>query len=347
MSEPLPAHNQRKPVALALQGGGAHGAYAWGVVDALLEDERLAVEAVSATSAGAMNAVLLADGLVEGGPARAREKLAAFWRAVSCMEAVFGLAWSAFDRLAQAVGLPPEYMPSHAAVHALTHSLPPDLLNPFRFNPLRRLLLEHVDFDRVNDAGAIRLYLNATNVRTGKIALFETPQITVETVLASCCLPPYFQAVEIGGEHYWDGGFLGNPAIYPLVYRDGARDVIVVQVGARARPELPRTAAEVLHRMNEISFNSSLVREMRAIAFVTQLIDAHELDAEKHHRMFMHWIGDDATMAELGGVTQFHPDWGLLSRLRDAGRAAAAAWLADNADAVGRRSTLDVAGLFL
>ncbi|MFL9826856.1 patatin-like phospholipase family protein [Rhodoplanes sp. SY1] len=346
-SETPPAHHQQRPVALALQGGGAHGAYAWGVVDAMLEDGRLAIEAISATSAGAMNAVLLADGLVAGGPERAREKLERFWQAVSRMEAMFGLAWSAVDRLAQAFGLPPEYMPSHAAVHALTHSLPPDLINPFRFNPLRKLLLEHVDFDRVNDAAAIRLYLDATNVRTGKIAVFETPRITVETVLASCCLPPYFQAVEIDGEYFWDGGFLGNPAIYPLVYRDGCRDVIVVQVGARERPELPRSAADVLHRMNEISFNSSLMREMRAIAFVTKLIDAHELDGEKHHRMYMHWIGDDSVMATLGGVTQFHPDWGLLTRLRDEGRAAAKAWLATNIDAVGRRSTLDVAGLFL
>ncbi|RAI37560.1 patatin-like phospholipase family protein [Rhodoplanes roseus] len=337
----------QKPIALALQGGGAHGAYAWGVIEAILRDGRLSIEAISATSAGAMNAVVLADGLVEGGPERACEKLEAFWRAVSGMEQMFGLAWSAFDRLAEAFGLPPEYMPSHAAVHALTHSLPPDLLNPFRFNPLRKLLLDHVDFSRVNDAAAVRLYLDATNVRTGKIAVFETPGITVDTVLASCCLPPYFQAVEIAGEHFWDGGFLGNPAIYPLVYRDGTRDVIVVQVGARERPALPRTAAEVLHRMNEISFNSSLMREMRAIAFVTRLIDAHELDGEKHHRMLMHWIGDDAAMAELCGVTQFHPDWGLLSRLRQEGRAAAETWLAANGDAVGRRSTLDVAGLFL
>jgi NTE family protein len=344
MADAVPA---RKPVSLALQGGGAHGAFAWGVLDAILEDGRLAVEAISATSAGAINAVLFADGLAAGGPKGARDKLAAFWREVSRMEQLFGMAWASFDHLAQAFGLPPEYMPSHAAVHALTHSLPPDVLNPLRFNPLRKLLLQAVDFERVNAVAPVRLFLGATNVRTGKLAVFETPHITVETVLASACLPPYYQAVEVAGEYYWDGGFLGNPAIYPLVYRDGTRDVIVVQVGAIVRPELPRTAAEVMHRMNEISFNSSLMREMRAIAFVTRLIDQHELDADKHRRMFMHWIGDDAEMAAFGAVTQFHPDWGLLSRLHEQGREAARGWLAAHIEQVGRCSTLDVAAKFL
>ena len=237
-----------KKVNLALQGGGAHGAFVWGVLDELLEDGRLSIDAISATSAGAMNAVVVAYGMMMGGPKAARDKLEEFWRAVSRMERLFGLAWSPFDRLAQAFGLPPEYHPSHAAIHAVTHIVPPNLLNPLKFNPLKDLLLKVVDFKRLNKPPhAIHLFLNATNVRTGKIKVFETPSITVDAVLASACLPPYFQAVEIDGEHYWDGGYLGNPALYPLIYRQGPKDIVIVQVSPIMRSELPRTAADHAH----------------------------------------------------------------------------------------------------
>jgi NTE family protein len=333
-----------KRINLALQGGGAHGAFVWGVLDRLLEDGRLEVEAISATSAGAMNAVVLAYGMAVGGPPGAREKLEEFWREVARLERLFGFAWSPFDRFAQACGLPPEYQPSHAAIHAATHIMPPHLLNPLHYNPLKDLLLKVVDFGRLNaPPHPLRLYLNATNVRTGKIAVFETPAITVETVLASACLPPYFQAVEIDGEHYWDGGYMGNPAIYPLIYRKGSNDIVIVQVSPIRRNELPHTAADIMHRVNEISFNSSLMREMRAIAFVTKLIDEHELDARKYSRMFVHWIGNDRVMAHLSATTQFHPDWGLLARLRDDGRETAREWLDTTFEHVGCRSSIDLA----
>lgn len=337
-----------KKVNLALQGGGAHGAFVWGVLDELLEDGRLSIAAISATSAGAMNAVVFAYGMAVGGPKAARSKLEEFWRSVSRMERLFGLAWSPFDRLAQAFGLPPEYHPSHAAIHAATHIVPPNLLNPLNYNPLKDLLLKAVDFKRLNKSPqAVHLFLNATNVRTGKIKVFETPSITVDAVLASACLPPYFQAVEIDGEHYWDGGYLGNPALYPLIYRQGPSDIVIVQVSPITRTELPRTAADVVHRINEISFNSSLMREMRAVAFTTKLIDDEELDEAKHRRMFMHWIGNDRIMAQLGVATQLHPDWRLLSQLREEGRTTAKQWLAENADHVGCRSTIDLAEMFL
>ncbi len=337
-----------KKVNLALQGGGAHGAFVWGVLDELLEDGRLSIAAISATSAGAMNAVVFAYGMAVGGPKAARSKLEEFWRSVSRMERLFGLAWSPFDRLAQAFGLPPEYHPSHAAIHAATHIVPPNLLNPLNYNPLKDLLLKAVDFKRLNKSPqAVHLFLNATNVRTGKIKVFETPSITVDAVLASACLPPYFQAVEIDGEHYWDGGYLGNPALYPLIYRHGPSDIVIVQVSPITRTELPRTAADVVHRINEISFNSSLMREMRAVAFTTKLIDDQELDEAKHRRMFMHWIGNDQIMAQLGVATQLHPDWRLLSQLREEGRTTAKQWLAENADHVGCRSTIDLAEMFL
>jgi NTE family protein len=336
-----------KNVNLALQGGGAHGAIVWGVLDRLLEDGRLGVEAISATSAGAMNAVALAAGLVAGGPEAARQTLHDFWFGVSRLDVMFDL-YSRWNQWIQALKLPPEYHPYHAVIHALTHTLPPNLLNPFNLNPLRDVLKRTVDFERLNvSPPAPHLFLNATNIRTGKIKVFETPQISVEAVLASACLPPYFQAIEIDGEHYWDGGYLGNPAIFPLIYRRGAKDVIIVQVTAITREEIPTSAADVLHRITEISFNSSLMREMRAIAFATRLIDDGELDESRHSRMFMHWIGNDRLMSELGTGTQFHPEWSLLCRLRDAGREAAGKWLDQHFDDIGARSTLDLAKMFL
>jgi NTE family protein len=336
-----------KNVNFALQGGGAHGAFVWGVLDHLLEDGRLAIEAISATSAGAMNAVALASGMATGGPACARQKLHDFWLEVSRTDQMLDL-FAPLNQWIQALKLPPEYHPFHAIVHTLTHTLPPGLLNPFNLNPLRALLLKVIDFDRLNTSPeAPQLFLNATNVRNGKIKVFQTPSITVDAVLASACLPPYFQAVEIDGEHYWDGGYLGNPAIYPLIYRRGARDVIIVQVTAITRDELPASAADVLHRINEISFNSSLMREMRAVAFATKLIDGGELDKEKHSRMLMHWIGNDRLMSQLGTATQFHPEWNLLCRLRGEGRDAAAKWLNDNLEMIGVRSTVNIAEMFL
>jgi NTE family protein len=336
-----------KNVNFALQGGGAHGAFVWGVLDHLLEDGRLAIEAISATSAGAMNAVALASGMATGGPACARQKLHDFWLEVSRTDQMLDL-FAPLNQWIQALKLPPEYHPFHAIVHTLTHTLPPGLLNPFNLNPLRAVLLKVIDFDRLNTSPeAPQLFLNATNVRNGKIKVFQTPSITVDAVLASACLPPYFQAVEIDGEHYWDGGYLGNPAIYPLIYRRGARDVIIVQVTAITRDELPASAADVLHRINEISFNSSLMREMRAVAFATKLIDGGELDKEKHSRMLMHWIGNDRLMSQLGTATQFHPEWNLLCRLRGEGRDAAAKWLNDNLEMIGVRSTVNIAEMFL
>jgi NTE family protein len=336
-----------KNVNFALQGGGAHGAFVWGVLDRLLEDGRLEIEAISATSAGAMNAVALASGMAAGGPKGARQKLEVFWAEVSRMDSAFDF-FSSWNQWIQALQLSPEYHPFHSLIHFLTHTLPPALLNPFNFNPLKDLLLKVIDFDELNRSPqAPKLFLNATNVRTGKIKVFETPAISVESVLASACLPPYFQAVEVDGEHYWDGGYLGNPSIFPLIYRPGANDVIIMQVTAITRDELPASAADVLHRINEISFNSSLMREMRAVAFATRLIDSGELDKDKHRRMFIHWIGNDTLMSHLGTATQFHPEWGLLCRLRDAGREAASKWLDQNFEHIGSRSTVDIEKMFL
>ncbi|MFN3743974.1 MAG: patatin-like phospholipase family protein [Hyphomicrobiaceae bacterium] len=339
---------EQKPVGLALQGGGAHGAFAWGVLDKLLEDNRIGIEAVSATSAGAMNAVVMAYGYSLSGTDGAREALALFWerisRAGSAYNPVRAMPW---ERWLQSFGFKSEFSPAFMAFQAMTHVFSPYQLNPFEFNPLRDVLTEIVDFDRLRTCPVtIRLYLSATNVRTGKIKIFDNAKLSADVVLASACLPYLFQAVEIDGEHYWDGGYMGNPAIFPLIYRQGSRDIVIVHVNPLERTKLPRSAPEIFDRINEISFNSSLMREMRAVSFVTRLIETGVLDAQHYSRMLVHSIRDDAQMAELGVATKLSSDWSFLCRLRDAGRCRAAEWLDQNWCKVGKESTVDLVDTF-
>ena len=338
-----------KPVALALQGGGAHGAFGWGVLDRLLEEEQLVIEAISATSAGAMNAVVMAYGISCGGRVAAKAKLAEFWKATSDAGRMWSpVRTSPWERWLQANGIQPEVSPSFMMFQWLTHIFSPYQLNPLNLNPLQQVLERTVDFERINVCPiATRLYLSATNVRTGKIRVFENAELTAKSVLASACLPYVFQAVEIDGEHFWDGGFMGNPAIFPLIYRQGTRDVVVVHINPLERGRVPKTAPEIFDRMNELSFNSSLMREMRAIAFVTRLIDDGALDAKKYSRMLVHAIHDDVTMRDLGVATKLNPDWAFLERLMLAGRAAAGKWLEENGGALGERSTVDLAKVYL
>ena len=342
-----------KRVNLALQGGGAHGAFAWGVLDRLLEDGRMHFEAVSATSAGAMNAVVLAYGLSLGGPDGARARLEEFWRAISRAGELYSpirtlplekwlMAFSGSGQFHS------EFSPTFQMFQAMTHLFSPYQLNPWNFNPLRDVLERVVDFDHLCQCPkAPELFLNATNVRSGKIRVFGKSELSSDVVLASACLPYVFQAVEIEGEHYWDGGFMGNPAIYPLIYRSGSKDVIVVHINPLQRSELPRTAPQIFDRINEISFNSSLMREMRAIAFVTKLIDDGAIDPGKYARMLVHSISDDTQMGKLGVSTKLNPDWDFLCHLRDAGRAAAESWLEKTFEDVGARSSIDVSGMYL
>jgi NTE family protein len=341
--------DHQKPVNLALQGGGAHGAFAWGVLDKLLEDGRLTIDAMSATSAGAMNAVAAAYGLSIGGPDGAREKLEEFWRRVSSAGQLYSpvrsLPW---EKWLQGGAPLSDFSPTFFVFQAMTHIFSPYHINPFNLNPLKEALAEVVDFSRLTKCNkAPRLFLSATNVRTGKIKVFENDAISVDVVLASACLPYLFHAVEIDGEHYWDGGFMGNPAIFPLVYNCGSKDVILVHINPIERKKLPMTAAEIFNRMHEISFNSSLMREMRAVAFVTKLIDDNVLDQRKYRRMLIHSIRDDAAMVELGVASKLNPDWDFLCRLRDSGRTKAAEWLDCNFDEVGQSSTVDLAEVFL
>ena len=339
----------RKPVNIALQGGGAHGAFAWGVLDKIIEDGRLDISAISATSAGAMNAVVMAYGVSVGGMDGAREKLHEFWKEISRAGEMYSpVRTMPWEKWLQAYGYQPEFSPAFMVFQAMSHLFSPYQLNPFNFNPLKDVLLKVVDFERLSYCNrATRLYLSATNVRTGKIKVFENAQMSVDAVLASACLPYVFKAVEIDGEHYWDGGFMGNPAIFPLIYNQGSRDVIIVHINPIERAKLPRSAPEIFDRINEISFNSSLMREMRTIEFVTRLIDEGALDSKKYSRMLIHSIRDDAEMTQLGVATKLNPEWDFLCHLRDVGRNRAQEWLDANFDTVGAKSSIDLAEVFL
>ena len=333
-----------KPLTLALQGGGAHGAFTWGVLDRLIEDERLTFEGVSANSAGAMNATAMAYGLAAGGRAGAREALAGFWKRISEAGANSPLQPSWLDKLMGNHSL--DNSPSFLFFDLLTRLMSPYQFNPTNFNPLRQVLEKSIDFEVLRQS-PMKIFLSATNVRTGKIKVFERHEIGPDAVLASGCLPFMFQAVEIDGENYWDGGYMGNPALFPLIYACECSDVLIVHINPLERTELPRTATDILNRINEISFNSSLMREMRAISFVSKMIDQGIIKEGSLKRMKIHGILDDEVMSGLGVASKLNADWDFLTTLRDAGRARASAWLDAHFNKIGVDSTVDIAATYL
>ncbi len=341
-----------KTVNLALQGGGAHGAVAWGVIDRLLEDDRLKVDSISGASAGAVNAAALAYGLHIGGPEAAREKLTELWRKISEVGAVFSPVKAPslngdFDKFLG--GLTLDYSPAYQMFELFTRTLSPYQFNPFDFNPLREILEACIDFDSLRHCTATRLFLSATNVRTGKVHVFETKDACVDAVCASTCLPFLFKAVEIDGEHYWDGGYMGNPVLFPFFYKAEASDILIVHINPLDRDEVPKTAPGIANRINEISFNSSLLRELRAISFVHKLLDAGWVKDEHRDRLRnvrIHSIRSDLALTSLSVASKFATDWPFLTRLRDAGRDIAETWLAENFDHIGARSSVDLRAMF-
>jgi NTE family protein len=338
-----------RPINLALQGGGAHGAFGWGVLDRLLEDGRLTFEAISGTSAGSMNAVVLAYGRVSGGNDGAREALHEFWHAISRA----GHRYSPIRLLPGEWRIPGwdiERNPTFAWFKTLSRAFSPYELNPLNLNPLREVLEANVDFERLNACRFTKLYLAATNVRTGKTRVFSTHEIDADVVMASACLPFLFQAVQIGGEFYWDGGYMGNPCLFPFFYHCASNDVLIVHINPIERPGPPRTATEIANRINEISFNSALLKEMRAIAFVQKLLDEGWLKDEYRSRLkyvLLHSIRADTAMSDLSPSTKMVADWQFLTHLRDRGRAVADEWLSRHFADVGQRSTIDVRREFL
>jgi NTE family protein len=336
----MPPKNQRSllPIDLALQGGGSHGAFTWGVLDRLLEEPWLQIVAISGTSAGAMNAAVLADGWTEGGAEGARAALDAYWQRVSRAAAFSPLQRTLVDRMLGRWTL--DSSPVFVAMDLMTRVFSPYDLNPRGFNPLRDILAESIDFTRLARS-PIKLFITATNVHTGRGRIFRNAEITADVLLASACLPTMFQAVEIDGEPYWDGGFAGNPTITPLVRESDAHDSILVQINPRERPSTPRTAAEILNRLNEISFNSPLMKELRMIALLREVADPGKGEGARWAGMRTHRIMTDL-MTDLGYSSKLNAEWEFLSMLRTDGRRAAGEFLDAHADDLGHRSTTDI-----
>jgi NTE family protein len=334
--------HEGKRLNLALQGGGSHGALTWGVLDRLLEDERIGFDRVSGTSAGAMNAAVLADGFARGGRAGAREALAGFWRAISDAARFSPLRRSLWDKLWGRYSL--DHSPGYLWMEGLSRMFSPYELNPLGLNPLREIVETHVDFDRVA-ASPIDVYVTATNVRTGQPRVFTPGELTVDAVMASACLPQLYPAVEIDGQAYWDGGFVGNPALYPLL-ESGTPDILIVQINPVVRPELPRSARDIMNRVNEISFNSSLIKELRSIAAIQRLAAERGLDLGTRGQVLLHLIHTDLEVKDLSASSKLNAEWSYLRLLFGLGRKWAGDWLAENYERIGVASTIDLDELF-
>jgi NTE family protein len=334
---------QPRRINLALQGGGTHGAFTWGVLERLAEDDRLVFDGVSGASAGAINAAIFVQGLAEGGPQGAIRALDQLWRDVATRLATSPLRNTPFEKALWGHDL--TYSVAYQTFEAMTRVFSPYQFNPFpgEFNPLRQVINDNLDWQRLRaDPKAIRLFISATNVRTGKPRVFTRAEVSTDVVLASACLPNVFKAVEIDGEAFWDGGYVGNPALWPLYYERGAPDIVLVQINAIMRAELPTSASDIMNRLNEISFNASLMAEMRAIDFVQRLLDGGRLEQPRYRRIFLHVIEDEDRMREFKLSTKLNGDWQFLQILRGYGRQAADDFLARHFDMLGRESTLDI-----
>jgi NTE family protein len=332
----------QKVVNLALQGGGSHGAFTWGVLDRLLEDERLIFEGITACSAGAVNAVVLANGLAAKGREGARAALRHFWKKMSCISVSGIFRPSLIDRANSTFGL--DYSPGYVFMEALSYFLSPYQFNPFNYNPFKNLLEETIDFARIRTQRELKLFLSATNVETAKLTIFSGDDLRVEHLLASACLPLLMHAIEIDGEHYWDGGFMGNPAIYPLVWECETRDVILVHTTPLERRGVPKTSQAIMNRMQEISFNASHLREMRSFAYVTKLVDEGKADSK---RIFVHAIDANDTIRNFSASSRVNGDWNFLLQLHELGRQTASEWLTNNFDQLGFQSTVDIQTRYL
>ena len=334
--------NAIKRIDLALQGGGAHGAFTWGVLDRLLEDERLEIAAVSGASAGAMNGVVLAHGLMAGGRVQAREALRRFWsrvsnaaRAGSTLQGLFR-DWSLDGTM-------------FGYADWISHVYSPYQFNPFNINPLRDIVASEVDFDLVRGCNKMELFISCTHVRTGRLREFRKRELNLDVVMASACLPTLFRAVEIEGEAYWDGGYVGNPSLMPLITESPAQDLMLVQINPSLRDEVPTRAQAIVDRVNEITFNNSLLKELRTIALLKQLLQIEGLPTgtspgslfSQVHALKLHRIDAEEKLARFGASSKMITAWPFVLKLHQIGREAAALWLDRNFTHIGRHSTLE------
>src|SRR6516162_11864843 len=334
------AASTRAPVLIdfALQGGGAHGSFIWGVLDRMLEEPWLRIDGISGTSAGAMNAAALAYGYTLNGAAGARAALEDFWRRVSQAAWLSPIQRGPLDVLLGRWTL--DNSPAYVAIDMMSRLFSPYDLNLTGWNPLRKILTEGVDFERVARS-PIKLFITATNVATGRARVFRNREITPEVLIASACLPTMFQAIEIEGDAYWDGGYSGNPTITPLVRECASQDTIIVPINPIERKGTPRAASEILNRLNEVAFNAVLLKELRMIALLRRVANPGDEEGEKWARMRVHYVTNEI-MTELNASSKLIVEWDFFCLLRDEGRRAAQAFLERNAKDLGRRSTLDL-----
>jgi len=344
-SKPRKATHARKHVNIALQGGGSHGAFTWGVLDRILEDGRLKISAISGTSAGAMNAVALADGYTAGGADGAREKLEHFWRTMSEAAKNSPIQRAPIDVMMGNWSLDRSW--GYHAMDAMSRMFSPYQLNPLNMNPLRDVLESCVDFSCVQSCEKLKLFISATNVETGKVKVFDSHCLTSDMVMASACLPNVFQAVVIDDVPYWDGGYMGNPALFPFHTGSDCADIMVIQINPVERKGIPKTPQEIQNRINEIAFNSSLLKELRAIEFVARLIDEGKLDETRYRRERIHIIQNQDALIPLGASSKMNTEWAFLTHLRDLGRETATQWLDTHFEAIGGRSTVDLRAMFM
>ncbi len=337
--------SKKKKINLALQGGGAHGAFTWGVLDRLLDDERLEIEGIVGTSAGAVNAAILAYGLEAGGSKKARELLARFWKSNSQNSQCSPFHPTACDKIFGSKGSM-EFSPYWQMFDVLSRMFSPYQWNPNHNNVFKDIIEELIDFPHLQKASNIKLYLCATNVLTGRLKVFEKHEITPEMILASACLPYLYQAPEINGEFYWDGGYMGNPPIFPVIYNTDCQDVLIVQINPINIPEVPQTANAIFDRINTLSFNSSLMREMRAIHFVTSLIEKGELDSAKYKHTYIHTIDAEEEMSKLTASSKMNLDMEFLQYLFNTGKEKADEFLKNHFAKIGNQSSTDIAAKF-
>ncbi len=328
----------RKRINVALQGGGSHGAFTWGVLDYLLDDGRIEIEAISGTSAGAINGAVLASGLAVGGHDGARLALRQFWRTVSRDAAMSPIQRSPLDVLLSNWSL--DNNPALIALEIFSRLASPYQFNPMNLNPLDDLLRKTIDFDAVKACDCIKLFVCATNVHTGRPRIFTGSDVTVDAVMASACLPHLFHAVTIDGVPYWDGGYSGNPVLSPFLSACTSQDIVIVQVNPIERRRTPRTAREIQDRVNEISFNSPLIRELRHMVFINECLARGDLKGLGYRPAYLHQIGGDGELMSYGASSKLNAEWGFFKQLFRLGRASARAWLDQNFEALGERTTL-------
>jgi NTE family protein len=339
------SRGSQKNINLALQGGGTHGAFEWGVIDRLLNEKNLTIEGVSATSGGGINAAVFIDGFVKNGVKGARQALAEFWRQIANRQAFSPLRRTPIERLMNGWNLNRSL--GYGVFETLLRIYSPYDFNPINYNPLREILTEMLDVDRLRTCHLIKLFITATRVYNGQPRVFQCDEINIDVLLASSCLPHIFQAVEIDGEPYWDGGYMGNPSLWPLFYECSCPDILLVQLNPIWRKETPMSSMEITNRLNEITFNSSLVAEMRAISFVSRLLKEGRLEAERYKDIHLHTIEKPPELSILNASSKMNCEWDFLCYLRDMGFKAADVWLSNHFDKIGSESSTPIHETFL